>query len=133
MDGILPIVVESIPVLDAEGVVMKKKYLVRLTDVERETLREVIKKLKGPAGKVRRAQILLKADASGPNWTDQRIAEAFSCRTQTVENVRQRLVTEGFEIALCGKKRSAHTYERRLDGRRLQELARQSPRNFGRR
>jgi transposase len=131
MDGILPIVVESIPVFDAEGVVMKKKYLVRLTDVEHETLREVIKKLKGPAGKVRRAQILLKADASGPNWTDQRIAEAFSCRTRTVENVRQRLVTEGFEIALCGKKRSAHTYERRLDDRRLQELARQSPRSFG--
>ena len=72
---------------------MEKKYIVRLTGGERATLREVIKKLKGPAGKVRRAQILLKADAVGPNWTDQRIAEAFSCRTQTVENIRQRMVS----------------------------------------
>jgi hypothetical protein len=36
--------------------------------------------------KVRRAQLLLKADADGPNWTDERIAESCSCRTRTVEN-----------------------------------------------
>ncbi|MBA2702511.1 MAG: helix-turn-helix domain-containing protein [Blastocatellia bacterium] len=55
------------------------------------------------AQKVRRAQVLLKADADGPNWTDARIAEAFDCRTQTVENIRERLVTEGFETTLEGK------------------------------
>ena len=76
----------------------------------------MIKKLKGSSLKVRRAQILLKADADGPNWTDQRIAEAFSCSTQTVENVRQRLVTEGFDIALHGKKRDTPPREKRLDG-----------------
>ena len=75
---------------------MEKKYIVRLTDEEREALHRVIKKLKGSSQKVRRAQILLKADADGPNWTDKKIAEAFSCRTKTVENIRQRLVTEGF-------------------------------------
>jgi hypothetical protein len=48
--------------------------------------------------------MLLKADANGPNWTDKKIADAFSCRTKTVENVRQRLVTGGFEIALHGEK-----------------------------
>jgi len=41
-------------------------YSVRLTDEERKTLRGVIKKLKGSSRKVRRAQILLKADADGP-------------------------------------------------------------------
>ena len=66
---------------------MKKKYVVRLSG--RSMLQEIIKKLKGGSQRVRRAQILLKADADGPNWTDQRIAEAFSCRTQTVENVRR--------------------------------------------
>ena len=66
---------------------MQKKYIVRLTDEERETLWIVIKKLKGSSQKVRRAHMLLKADADGPNWTDTRIAEAFSCRTKTVENV----------------------------------------------
>ena len=69
---------------------MEKKYMVRLTDEERDTLRGVMKKLKGSSQHVRRAQIHLKADANGPNWTDKKIAAAFSCRTQTVENVRQR-------------------------------------------
>lgn len=78
---------------------MEKKYIVRLTDEERNLLRDVVKKLKGTSQKVRRAEILLKADADGPNWTDKRIAEAFSCRTKTVENIRQRLVTDRFEIA----------------------------------
>jgi hypothetical protein len=83
---------------------MKKKYIVRLSEEERNILKEVIKKLKGSSQRVRRAQILLKADADGPNWTDQRIAEAFSCRSQTVENIRESLVTNGFEVALNGKK-----------------------------
>ena len=48
---------------------MQKKYVVRLTDEERGELGEVIRKLKGTSQKVRRAQILLKADANGPNWT----------------------------------------------------------------
>ena len=95
---------------------MQKKYIVRLSKEERGVLEDVIKKLKGSSLKVRRAQILLKADADGPNWTDQRIAEAFSCSTQTVENVRQRLVMEGFVIALHGKKRDTPPREKRLDG-----------------
>ena len=85
---------------------MQKKYIVRLSDEERDTLEEVAKKLKGTSQKVRRAQILLKADVNGPNWTDKQIADAFSCRTKTVENVRQRLVERGFDETLNGKKRA---------------------------
>ncbi len=59
---------------------MQKRYIVRLTDEERNELRGVVKKLKGTGEKVRRAQILLKADADGPNWSDRQIANAFSCR-----------------------------------------------------
>jgi len=95
---------------------MHKKYIVRLTNEERETLRIVVKKLKGSSQKVRRAQVLLKADADGPNWTDTRIAEAFDCRTKTVENIRQRLVRDGFEIALNGKKRESPPRAKALDG-----------------
>lgn len=84
---------------------MQKKYIVRLSMDERSRLEEVIKKLKGTSQRVRRAQILLKADADGPNWTDQKIAEAFDCRRKTVENIRKSLVTNGFETALNGKKR----------------------------
>ena len=95
---------------------MKKKYIVRLTETERETLRQVIKKLSGSSGKVRRAHILLKADADGPNWTDEAIADAFGCRTQTVANIRQRCVTEGFEVTLQGKKRQHPPRSKCLDG-----------------
>ena len=84
---------------------MQKKYIVRLTTEEREYLNETVKKLKGSGEKVRRAQVLLKADADGPNWTDKRIAEAFSCRTKTVEDIRQRFVEQGFQQTLDGKKR----------------------------
>ncbi len=66
----------------------------------------MVKRLKGTSQKVRRAQILLKADADGPAWTDVKIAEAYGCRTQTVENVRERFVTEGFEVTLAGKQRT---------------------------
>ena len=95
---------------------MKKKYIVELTDDERVTLKEVVKKLKGTSQKVQRAHILLKADASGPGWTDARIAEAFGCRTKTVENVRQRFVELGFEVSLIGKKRETAPTEKLLDG-----------------
>jgi hypothetical protein len=82
---------------------MQKKYIVRLTEAERQTLQDVVAKLKGSSQKVRRAQVLLKADADGPGWTDVRIAEAFGCRRKTVENIRERFVTQEFEIALNGK------------------------------
>ncbi len=85
---------------------MPKKFVVRLAVHEREELQSVVKKLKGTGQKVRRAQILLKADAEGPNWTDERIAEAFLCRTRTVEKIRQRLVERGFDEVLHRVERS---------------------------
>jgi len=95
---------------------MNKRFIVRLTAEERGICQEVVKKLKGSSQKVRRAQILLKADADGPGWTDSRIAEAFNCRVQTIENVRKRLVTEGFELALEGKKPQEPPTPPKLDG-----------------
>jgi hypothetical protein len=95
---------------------MQKKYVVRLTDQERDELRSVVKKLKGTGQKVRRAQILLKADAEGPNWTDEQIAEAFSCRTRTIERLRQRLVERGFEETLHRVERAQPPVEKLLTG-----------------
>lgn len=95
---------------------MPKKYIVRLSEAERHELRRVIKKLSGSSQKVRRAQILLKADATGSNWTDARIAEAFDCRTKTVEDIRQRLVARGFDETLNGKQRASPPTPKRLDG-----------------
>ena len=101
---------------------MYKKYIVRLSDEERQICREVVKKLKGSSQKVRRAQILLQADADGPNWPDVRIAEAFHCRVQTIENLRKRLVTEGFETALNGKIRESPPTAPLLDGEKEAKL-----------
>lgn len=95
---------------------MQKKYVVRLTDQERDELKAVIKDLKGTSQKVRRAQILLKADADGPNWTDERIAEAFSCRTRTVEKIRQRLVERGFDETLHRVERAEPPVQKLLTG-----------------
>lgn len=85
---------------------MQKKYVVRLTDAERVTLNLLLKKRRVASQKVRRAQVLLRTDADGPNWNDAEVAEAFDCRTKTVENIRERFVTEGFEITLNGKPKS---------------------------
>lgn len=98
------------------GVPMQKKYIVRLSKRERNTLQEVVKKLKGSGQKVRRAQVLLKADAAGPGWNDNRIAEAFGCRRQTVEMIRQRFVETGFQETLEGKKRANPPTAKLLDG-----------------
>jgi transposase len=95
---------------------MKKKYIVRLADHERKTCTEVVNKLKGTSQKVRRAQIVLQADADGPGWSDSTIAEAFGCRIHTIETLRKRLVTEGFALALDGKNRETPPNPPRLDG-----------------
>ena len=95
---------------------MDKKYVVRLTEDERKQCQEIVRKLKASGQKFRRAQILLKADTNGPGWTDSKIAEAFDCRTQTVEELRKRLVLEGFEQALNGKKRASPPTASKLDG-----------------
>jgi hypothetical protein len=94
-----------------------KRSIVRLSQSERKELRRVISQLIGTSQKVRRAHILLKADQDGPAWTDRRIAEAFDCRTKTVENLRQRFVQSGFDETLHGKKRENASQSKLLDGK----------------
>ena len=114
---------------------MNKKYIVRLSDAERSSCQVVIKKLKGSSQKVRRAHMLLKADADGPAWTDRQIAEAFQCRVQTIENLRKRVVTESFRLALEGQKREQPPTPPKLDGEGEAKLIAlrlgQPPKGFG--
>ena len=95
---------------------MNKKYIIRLSDAEREQCQLVVKKLKGTSQKVKRAQILLKSDADGPSWTDEKIADAFNCRTRTIQKLRQRVCTSSFLEALNGKKRESPPTACKLDG-----------------
>ena len=95
---------------------MNKKYIVRLTDEERAICEATIKTETGKSEKLRRATILLKADADGLAWGDATISEAVGCRTRTVENVRQAFVLEGFEGALVRKKPATSPTPKLLDG-----------------
>jgi hypothetical protein len=101
---------------------MNKKYIVRMTAKERRELREIVRRLNGSSQKVRRAQMLLKADVAGAAWTDEQIAEAFESRTRTVEKLRERFVTEGFAQALEGKQREMPATEKILGGKQEAQL-----------
>jgi transposase len=94
-----------------------KKYIVKLSEEEREALQELIAKGQASARKLAHARILLKADSSesGPGWTDQRIAEALEVSVATIERVRERLVEESLTAAL-NRHRSGTPRLRKLDG-----------------
>lgn len=74
-----------------------KKYKVRLEKEEREALLEMTSKGEVPARKMKRAQILLKADES---WKDKDIIAALNTSRSTVERTRKRFVEGGLEKAL---------------------------------
>lgn len=95
---------------------MNKRYIVRLTGDERSQLEGLISKGKADARKIRRAQILLKVDADGARWTDEKTAEAFGVHESTVCFVRERCVLEGLESALNRKRQTRASRERKLDG-----------------
>jgi len=95
---------------------MNKKYIVRLADEERRQVAELTRKGKAAASKIRHANILLKADADGPAWTDERIAESVAVSVHTVLGVRQRLVEQGLEAARNRKQQAQPSRSPRLDG-----------------
>jgi transposase len=95
---------------------MNKKYIVRLSDEAHRQLTELTSKGKAAAYKIRHAHILLKADADGPPWTDEHIAESFSVSINTAQGVRQRLVEQGLEAALNRKQQARPSRPPRLDG-----------------
>jgi transposase len=95
---------------------MNKTYIVRLSEEERHQLTELTRKGKAAAAKIRHAHVLLKADADGPAWTDEQIAESFSVSVNTVRGVRQRFVEQGLEAALHRKKQAPPSRTPCLDG-----------------
>lgn len=96
---------------------MKKKYIIELTEEERQTLKQLVSAGKASARKLTHARILLKADSSfgGPNWQDSKISQALDAGTATVERVRKRFVQEGLEAALNNRKPNRQ-YKHKLDG-----------------
>jgi transposase len=95
-----------------------KKYVVKLSEEERERLHNLIRRGKHPAQQLLKARILLKTDASeaGEGLSDNQIATALDTSTESVARTRQRLVEEGFEAALTRKHSSASARPRIFDG-----------------
>jgi transposase len=96
---------------------MKKKYIVTLTEPERQMLQAMLTRGKAAARKLMRARVLLKADAGagGPSWNDDQIADGLEVGRATVERVRRQFVEEGLDAAL-ERRRPRRRYERALDG-----------------
>lgn len=83
---------------------MKKKYRVTLTSIEQDKLIDIIKRRNEKSMIVKRAYVLLATDENGDkSWIDKKINEVYHVRTKTVENLRQRFIEDGFEVALNGK------------------------------
>ena len=101
-----------------------KKYVVRLSNEERQQLAALIRKGKGPARRLLKARILLKADVSeaGPGWSDSKIIAALDTSAATVYRVRKQLVEEGFEAVLSRKQRKMPAVPRIFDGEKEARL-----------
>jgi transposase len=92
---------------------VKKKYIVDLTTDERADLESRLRSGEMGVRKVKRIQILLKADKG---WTDECIAEALDVGLSTVERTRRKFVVRGLEGAITNR-RPRRKYTRKLDGR----------------
>ncbi len=103
---------------------MNKRYIVRLTEVERGSLGQLASKGKAAARKRTHAQVLLKPDTGehGPAWTDERIVEAFELGAGTVQSIRKRFVEEGLDAAIERKKQCRLSRQRVLDGEKEAKL-----------
>ena len=101
-----------------------KKYVVRLSEQERGQLQALVRKGKGPARRLLKARILLKADVSegGPGWSDSKIIAALDTSASMLYRVRKQLVEEGFEAVLSRKQRATPAVARIFDGEKEAKL-----------
>jgi hypothetical protein len=94
-----------------------KKYVLKLSEDERKTLEELVRKGRASGWKLLRAQALLKGDQGpgGPAWPDARISEAFGCTSRSLENWRKQAVEQG-PLSLLERQPSSSPRVPKLDG-----------------
>lgn len=95
-----------------------KKYIVKLTEEERNKLEKMVSSGKQSAKKILRARVLLKADEA---WLDEQIAKALDVNVRTIERIRKQFVEEGFDSVLK-RRPSTRQYLRKLDGKQEAQL-----------
>ena len=96
---------------------MNHKYIVQLTDEEREALRALVQKGQTQGYRIKHAQILMKLDEIPENqeWTYDKIKEAYHATPHTISQIAKRFVTGGMEAAL-GRKEQVNRHKK-IDGR----------------
>ena len=96
---------------------MNHKYIVTLTEEERQELQKKKKKGKTQGYRIKHAQILLKLDEIPENqgWTYDKIKEAYRATPHTICQIAKRFVTGGVEAAL-GRKEQVNRHKK-VDGR----------------
>jgi transposase len=104
--------------------IVVKKYVVRLSDGEREQLATLIRKGSNPAQRLLKARILLKADVSeaGEGWSDNQIIQALATSASMVYRVRKQLVEDGLEAVLSRKQRATPSVAPIFDGEKEAKL-----------
>jgi DNA-binding transcriptional LysR family regulator len=107
------------------------KYRVTLTPEERADLEQLVSRGKAAARKLTHARVLLLADDSlGGERSDDEIVAALGTSPRTIARVRQQLVTEGFDVALCRRPQPPRPDKVKIKGdieQRLVELACSDP------
>jgi Homeodomain-like domain len=98
--------------------IAEKRYVVKLSDEERERLNTLIRAGQHPARQLTKARLVLKADASetGEGWRDCEIAAALDTSVDSVARTRRQLVEEGFDAVLVRKHSPASARPRIFDG-----------------
>ena len=94
---------------------LKDKFIVVLTGEERQVLEKLAATGKRSAATITRVRILLKADAHGDGWPDDRIAQALDTSAGTVARIRKKFVLQGLAAAVQRQRPTGRQY-RKLDG-----------------
>jgi hypothetical protein len=95
-----------------------KKYIVTLTEEEREELGEITTKGKHKTKKILDALILLGSDEGTfqtKRSTNEEIARVLNTSLRKIDRVKKRLVEEGLDVVLQGRKGN-RIYTKKADG-----------------
>ena len=94
------------------------RYIVTLTQEEREILLSIIKKGSHKSSKMRNALVLLNCDTgeySEDKQTNEQISNVLKIGMRTIDRIKKAFVEDGFEIALNGRP-STRLYKKKIDG-----------------
>jgi transposase len=94
------------------------KNSIELTKEQREQLEEVVKSGSTEVRKILHAQVLLKIDSGkeGPNWSDERVREAYGVSPATIWRIRKRFLEQGMKDALNRRPQPERPEKRKVTG-----------------